>query len=185
MAGLAVKGRWDTIQWLLQQLPAKDCVHSVMACTIEAARQGNRDMIQWFLSLPSPPILTEGVIAAAAGNGHRSTVQFLRGLEPPAPWGQQCFEAAARSADANMLEWLGGSTWHSLAGACLTSTCRKHRNMLEPAFVPFMGPHAGSPSSLLATSVWDLLTMSSWRRLPVQLEIKTKLSTILRGHVWR
>ena len=38
MAGLAVKGWWPTVQWLVQELPVNDCVNSVMACTIEAAK---------------------------------------------------------------------------------------------------------------------------------------------------
>ena len=73
---------------------------------MEAARLGDRPMLEWLGSQLPPESWDEGVTAAAASSKDAETMKWLRARQPPCPWDARCCAAAALSRQLDTLIWL-------------------------------------------------------------------------------
>lgn len=185
----ATTGHWHLAQWLVPRIPADGREGFLKACTEEAARQGRLDMLRWLLSLSNPPRLTTKITTAAAENPGLASLEYLRAVDPPAPWDLRCFEAAIQHGRAATLEWLRkhGCPVHINSLFQKVTLASVHHKAL-----PWMAAHAPCQDQLegcssgrliyLADSGWCMPSASMQRKLDLAREGYCAFYGVARWH---
>lgn len=98
------------LRWLLEQ----GCpVHQDIIKDLAGA--GDLDMLRCLWGNDKVPgdLWNSYATCAAASNGHKVVVQWLRSLVPPCSWDETCMAAAAANSDLSMMQWLQaqGAPW--------------------------------------------------------------------------